>query len=526
MVEASRARSGAPILLASGKPLNSRYDPKLEAESFVARTLKGESPEAIIIVGETLGYLTRATRAVFPASSILSVFLSDELRPHAPDDVDSACFPDESGVVRDLADAISEITYDHTSIVRWEPSLRQWPEVANSVLTTLRDALLISSGNRSTTAAFGRRWLSNIVRNLLELPDTIVDIAGTRPVCIAASGPSLERSLEAIVPLTDRVEIWALPSSVSAFAARDIRPQVVISTDAGYYASTHYRRLPDAGVVTVAFPLTAYPGAFRASARVALLNQGSFFERSLYRRLRLPHTYVPANGTVAGSALELALSRRTPILFIGLDLSVIAGQEHARPHPFHDMLIRSSTRFGPTESSVFSRAMELYPDQIASQNRTNMPLRTYASWFRKRIAEAPAPSVYRVFPSCVEIDGMVPLDLHEVRSFLDRFPPDRTTRVPPTGARTPPLEERRESIRAVIAEWIDRLSRTDPASPFQEEDVIHLLYLLDTQRCVEARTQFRLSDANARRLARESLHAASDFLRRELNRLGSSVHGY
>ena len=119
----------------------------------------------------------------------------------------------------------------------------------------------------------------------MELPDSTRDIVVRHPICIAASGPSLEIVLDDASFPADRLDIWALPSSLPALALRGITPSVIVSTDPGVYASLHYRGMtanPDSISVC---PLTAYPGFTRFSANLTVIDQQSAFETALFEHV-------------------------------------------------------------------------------------------------------------------------------------------------------------------------------------------------------------------------------------------------
>ncbi len=526
MIEVSRARSGHLVPVVDGKPLNSRYDPVDEAKRFIARSVGPSAPDTIIVVGETFGYLSAEARRSFPNARVVSVFLSAELRAFAVVDLPEPKFPDQPDFFSSIAAVLTEATVERSVIVPWEPSLARWPSTAAGVLSYLRDAMLIASGNLTTTAAFGRRWLANLVHNVNSLPPWLGTYTPSRPILIAASGPSLEGVLRSLGAVLERFDVWAVPSSVPALLARSIVPKLIVSTDPGFYASMHYRSFAHTPSSLIAAPLTAQPGFCRGSDEIILLDQDTCIEAALYRALPLRRTAVPANGTVAGTALDFALSFDAPVFFVGLDFSVTGALAHARPHPFHDYYLRSASRLAPTESALFGRLLELYPDSTDASHRTSMPLRTYARWFARRLSRTSHPPVYRISPSRVEVSGTVAIEPDGVATRLDAigFPTGR----PDSGRRaTPSLRARRIALFGLLSRWIAGLDGVVDNPSSVPPDIESLLCLLDAARFSvvagasgTGRMPLRGADARTREeIVAESAHDVLGFLTNELRKV-------
>lgn len=419
------------------------------------RAVAERAPSVVVIVGETLGYLSRAVIRKFPLSRVVAIALSPDLRKllTAPGGVE-VLFANHDGLEQTVLRSIPERDFDRIVVVSWEASVRVWQRAATAVFRDIESSVRIATGGIATTASFGRRWISNLVRNVTEL-ERLRGISHTiRPVIAAASGPSLDRHLNAIRSVRRLVDIWALPSSVQALNRASIQPDVVITTDPGFYASLHYRGIGDSGATTIAAPLTAYPGFLRLSSQAIIIDQDSVVERELFARISVDRYRVPMNGSVAGSLFEMVDSLRAPLIFAGLDLAVARDGEHAQPHPFDSLYRRLSSRVSPFDSAIFGRSVDLYPDRLPSGLRTNAPLRTYAGWFSRNAGKRRLPA-YRLGPSEVEIDGMIPVterDLHQLcasfRSEYGHFEqrPGRVSRA-----------VRIAEMDRILVDWIDGL---------------------------------------------------------------------
>ena len=493
------------------------------------RAVAGRAPSVVVIVGETLGYLSWAVIRKFPLSRVVAIALSPELRKliSAPESVE-VLFADHDGLERTILRSIPESDFDRIVVVSWEASVRVWQKAATAVFRDIEASVRIATGGIATTASFGRRWISNLVRNVTELERSRGFSHTIRPVIAAASGPSLDDHLNAIRSVRRMVDIWALPSSIQALNRASIQPDVVVTTDPGFYASLHYRGIRDSGVTTIAAPLTAYPGFLGLSPQVIIIDQDSIIEQELFARLTVDRHRVPMNGSVAGSLFEMVDSLRAPLIFAGLDLAVAREGEHAHPHPFDSLYRSVARRVSPFDSAIFGRCVEIYPDRLASGLRTNTPLKTYAGWFsrnagRRRLA------AYRLGSSAVEIDGMIPVTSKNLHQLCASFPSEyghieqRAERV----SRTVRIAE----IDRVLIGWIgglrnlrDRPIRTKAAG----EELLAttpgaLLPLVASRTIIRTRKAMFSGDFDGHADGfRSAIEEGIDFLSSLLNRVAAS----
>ena len=302
---------------------------------------------------------------------------------------------------------------------------------------------------------FGKRWLRNSVSNFLTI-DRIAEYRKlSRPVCIAAAGPSLEDSLQGIARHRHCFELWATSSALSAFAHRDIWPDLIIITEGGYYAREHLNAARGR-TIPVAAPLTAITGLWRWP--IVLLDQNFGIEQTMARFLSSHCANLPANGTVAGVAFHLAISLSAPaIIYAGLDLSIDSAATHARPHAFDRYGWDGEDHLHPQETERF----------LFKKSETRSRLGQYAQWFKTAIAHSPVP-VYRLHPSSVDI-GARPITISDAASITRASkraspissPAARLPSAPRAAAEwraAPPLEKRLTLLRNIAEHCRGRYS--------------------------------------------------------------------
>ncbi len=397
-----------------GKNLHSKYNPQREAERFIS-SLDFNDPSIIILLGAGLGYLIEQMRTRYENAKIVAIYYSDEIYTH--------CNKTDKEIIRwhpsseislylFLERNISEEKLRTLSITEWNPSSLIYPDLSLSVNSQLKSYIQQMNGNIKTTAHFGKKWIRNLLCNYLSIDSYCTMDADKKPILIISSGPSLSESMEKIQKYQDRILLWALPSSLEMLKKWNITPDLLISTDPGYYGSVHLSSLPED--VPTAMPFTASRGLWLNGNPLLVLNQSLPFERDLFHFARLSNTKIPSNGTVSGTALELAQLSGGSVYFAGLDLCFKDIRSHCSPHSFDKLLASDTHRIKPQQSVYFHRAA--YADADFSRGiRNSQSLDTYANWFNK-FRTFNGNRIKRLNPSPVPIDNMDVGDLSELRN--------------------------------------------------------------------------------------------------------------
>lgn len=399
MLNRDEARNGEAILTYQGKALLSRFNPSREAERFVAaRHPPGSVPKTVLIVGDILGYLARASRRLFPKARLVGLELSSEL--DNPAELYDALFRADEGPPGDYLSAeLDDQASKELLILQWEPSLRLYPGRGALFMQAIRRRLLIAGGNLTTLRGFGRRWVRNSLINYLFQNDFVGALYSGRGAHLIASGPSLEHSRN-LLKQSGGMKV-ALASSLAFLREYKLEPDLIIQTDPGIYA-LHHLRLAREAQVPVAMPFSALPLAEAAPGTpLLIIDQQEPLEKELIRLLGLAEAGLPAlpsAGTVAASALFLMQSLKAePILLSGLDLCYDDIRTHSAPHSFDQVFSGESSRLRPLYSLRFR-----YSRETAAVPGQSRALKTYADWFRGLMIQDTG-TVYRLYPSAVDL---------------------------------------------------------------------------------------------------------------------------
>jgi hypothetical protein len=383
-----------PAALWNGRQLASAYDAAREAERWADEQAAAEG-SLVFVAGDPWGLAARALAG--RGAVAVALLPGSAAKPHVPAGV-TAWAPEDGELESFVRDRLDEWGPDAVVWLVWPAFERHAPELSLEWSRRFRDVYRTVQGSWLTQTRFGTRFWTNAVRNVLGWERPAVIVTGSRPVVIAASGPSLEDSLPAIAEHRRRFELWALPSSFEVLLRRGLVPDAAVATDGGYYAREHLQRLAGTKVPVLA-ALSSAPDPVLTQRPCLFFSQGMPVERQLLAALVSGYGEIPSQGTVAVTAIELALaSTAGPVFVAGLDLAFRDLRGHASPHTADRRMETRQTRLAPREGLLAEGLFSQAPVTVDGV-RVAPALLTYASWFRSRARFA--RPVYRVAPSAL-----------------------------------------------------------------------------------------------------------------------------
>jgi hypothetical protein len=457
-----RMGSRGVTALWDGRQLASAYDAAREAERWAAE--QSVEPGALVFVAGDPWGLASAALAARGAVAV-ALLPGTAAKPHLPAGV-AAWAPEDHPLESFVRDTLDEWGPDAVVWLVWPAFERHAPELSLDWSRRFRDVYRAVQGSWLTQTRFGPRFWTNAVRNLGGWERAASLRPGTRPIVIAASGPSLEDSLSAIAEHRTRFELWALPSSFEVLLKRGLIPDAAVATDGGYYAREHLQRLAGTRVPILA-GLSSAPDPVLIERPCLFFSQGLSVERELLAALIPSHGEVPSQGTVAVTAIELALASTTAAVFIaGLDLSFRDFRSHASPHTGDRKLESRQTRLAPRESLLAEGVFSQAPVTVDGV-RTAPALLTYASWFRSSAHFA--RTVYRVEPSALRWPSMTDVSTAQAEALwrsasgtpaVWTSPPSWPSRALRAAAVTQALNTLLERARTDTGDWLRETART------------------------------------------------------------------
>lgn len=360
------------------KKLHSRYNPVAEAEKYINSLSLRRGIRFFILIEPGLGYMIPALEKKFPDAKVVALHVEDARR--------------EGGVQSALEKAIPDTEASTIEIIEWRPSLLFYKERYVRLMAETVAFVKRSDANKRTTAYFGKKWFRNFFRNIAIIGAFLAPEKHAGSCVIAGAGPSLEEALPVIKKLkeTKKIFVLAASSAVEPLIHANVKPDIVVATDGGNWASFHlFSTLRSRGkqggtaveggrkTILAISAFAALPSQ-AASIPVLLMTDGSLWQKTVLAGLGVPFLNMAQRGTVTASALDLAFAVFQGNVFIaGMDLANDDIRAHARPYSL-DFFMEKANRLACAYSTAFARTVE-----VAGS------MGIYAEWFKKQLPAYP-----------------------------------------------------------------------------------------------------------------------------------------
>ena len=278
-----------------------------------------------------------------------------------------------------------------TLFLPWKPAEKVWPDSASWVWKEISEAVKIIQSLIATRSFFGKRWLKNMGDNFIFTEKPVnLDFFGennieNKPSFFAGAGPSLDEVLDNYSDNINEIFNIAAASALPAVLSRNIKLDLCVSTDGGFWATNHLKYLKDEKFkeTALAFPLEAkIPYQILKNNNCLFLSYGSSLENLFFTNLGIAPIPAKRNGTVSGTAIELLLDEAGGKIFIaGLDLKESKGFSHCSPHE------------SQIQKEIKANRLDTLSNFAAISNFDLRSLRTYEKWF----CRMPVPRAERLF---------------------------------------------------------------------------------------------------------------------------------
>ena len=370
----------------NGINLHSSYDPQKEAERFVDNISCSYNPACIIITGPALSWTAVPLKKRFPQATLCAIRYSHDFSDTDTqwDIVFDGTAP--AAILEDkLFNTFGEEIIFMTLFIAWQPSASAYSETHKTVWESIKHTVLKSRSILGTRTFFAERWLKNACRFCTLVHSIYTVIPGTSAVLAVASGPSLKSSIPFILHNRNSFFILAVSSALQPLLAAGITPDLVISTDGGYYARRHLLLLEHSGNhIPVALTAeSAADSSLLSNGDILPLTYGDVPEKNFLDACTIHAVHAERNGTVSGTAAMLALSITSgPIFFCGLDLAPAKGYQHMQPNALEQDICISDTRLHPLSLRVSAAGLPSPSMDLYRQWFTNLDVSVTSRLFR------------------------------------------------------------------------------------------------------------------------------------------------
>lgn len=371
--------------LANNIPLHSKYNPKSEAKKFVDSIEVDFSPKNIIITGPCLSYTKDFFKQRFPYSRLVAIQYSLDFTPYS-DCWDVVFFVNKNenslNFEEKLFNFLGEENIFATLFLSWKPSEKVFCEEYNFTWNCIKNVIEKNGSIVATRTYFNKTWFFNSLHFFKFIKKPVYFSSDKSfffdlPIVITASGTSLKNQIKFLQENQKHFYILALSSSLSVLLENDILPDLVLSTDGGYYAKRHLKILETnekfSNIPIIIPPEAKISSKLLECNPIIPLNYNDSFDSLFFTECRFCTLSGKRNGTVSGTAAELALNlTKNNIYFIGLDLASSKGFSHTQPNTLE------------LDNSLIDNKLKSTETRITPSTFKNSSLEIYRNWFATR----------------------------------------------------------------------------------------------------------------------------------------------
>ena len=403
-IERVEGPRGAATLAERGRLLGSAYDPSEEGRRQAAALAEGRT-DLVVSIGFGLGHhlesLLREQRApvlVYEPSPARLRAALESLGERTWLDVPALHWAAD---LDELGERFAAL-YTPGLAVRFfvHPSVQALdPKAARAAADRIARAKDTAELMANTRALMMETWAALAIENAPHLVATpglapLVGAFAGVPAVVAAAGPSLERQLDTLARLRDRVLLIAIGQALPALRAAGIEPDLVHVIESKNVAHQLVRGGPSDELALVLLPST-HPGLFELPVRARFVSTPVTQGLSCWIARALGETcFVPGGATVAQSAVHLAHALGAdPILLIGQDLAFTGGRVYARGSAY-DMVSLRERSDGSHELAGLAEKASLFGFTAAPKTR-RADLVWVEGWDGKPVATSRSYAAFR-----------------------------------------------------------------------------------------------------------------------------------
>ncbi|MCR5187385.1 MAG: DUF115 domain-containing protein [Treponema sp.] len=367
-----KAKNGETTALIGNLYLHSAYNPQKEAARFIENLNIPYNPKIIIITEPGLAYIKDYLRQKYPKSKIgLIRYVKGFEQYNQGFDLIINYYDLSSNFENYLLSVLGEELLLEAYFLQWEASSKILSEINLRVWQSIKSALEKAKTLLITRQYFEKKWLINTFNFIKYLRSPLllkknIDL----PVLIIASGSSLKAFLPVIKENQKKFFIIVLSSAIRCCNDYGIKADLTLSTDGGYWAGQHLKTLNRSSYIIGASPEAFIPKRILINNSVMPLIYSEGLSKDLYDLCKLPYNKAVRNGTISGTALDLALDYFIQDIYIcGLDLANCKGYQHTQ---LNELEINNSVN----DNKINSKEKRLTRSQYS-----NSSLDIYREWF-------------------------------------------------------------------------------------------------------------------------------------------------
>lgn len=394
--------------------LHSLYNPEAEAERFTENLKLPFIPQNLIIIEPGLEYCTKFLRKKFPETKLISVRLCDELLKYTEKNSFDLEFSSENNFsdFKKFLNSLSDKEIFNTLFAVWTPSEKIFKTQISNLQTIIKNFYEKSKTLLLTSEYFEKKWLLNSCKFVSNAKNIIQLNKIKKDILICASGPSLKNVIPEIKNNRNKLFVLCLSSALSALLNQKIFPDLVMSTDGGYWAGEHLKYLTKTDIPLALTTEAFCPSLLLSKQNILPLCYEDGISAKLLKDSNIPFLRAKRNGTVSGTALEFAIeniSDGKKIFFAGLDLSVCKNFQHTQPNELEK------------NNCLKDNFLNTCEKRQIPQSFKNSSLDLYLSWFQNQ--NFSENKIFRIIENCEKnnnLNKIKDISLNDFKNIMEK----------------------------------------------------------------------------------------------------------
>ncbi len=366
-----KSKNGENTAIADGHFLHSNYAPVKEAQRFVENLTLPFIPKIIILLEPALSYAADFLHSRFPDIKLGVIrYQKDFEEYNLKFDFVFNFFESKNFEAR-LERSLNEEQLLSTLFFSWPASSQIFKDTENQVWKDIKAALEHSKTLLITRQYFEKKWLLNSFNFIANIKHTVnLQNKINKDLLIIASGPSLKPFINYIQENQNKFFIICLSSAISVCFNYNIKPDLYMTTDGGFWAGEHLKKLYKTNI-PVAMPAEAFCSKnLLCKLRVLPLIYDDGISRELTEISGVKYKRAVRNGTVSGTALLFAIEHSQKNIYMcGLDMANQKGFQHTQPNELE------------TNSAISDCRIKTKETRLARSELTTGSLDIYKNWF-------------------------------------------------------------------------------------------------------------------------------------------------
>ena len=402
------AKNGQETCSINNINIHSSYNPDKEAERFVNLIEAKINPSIIFITEPGFSYCAKYLKQRFQHSKFIAIRYTNLFNKY-DSEWDLCLYLSETTKEHELKSKFYELFTDEeicsSLFLSWQPSSKVFIENEKIFWKLIKEIVIKSRTVLFTRSYFSSRWILNQINFCKHLKEIYSIQKGTCNIAITASGPSLKTTLPYIKKNRENFFLIALSSSIVTLINSQIIPDLIITTDGGWWAKKHLECLKNYNI-PIAIPSEAnIQKEYFSTQKIIPLNYTDGIDSKILQSCNIQSIPAVRNGTVSGTALDLALSlTKGKIYFFGLDLSSSKGFQHSQPN----MLELHNS---PFDYKISPKEYRIFKTELNCES-----LKIYEEWFKIK-SEKIYDRVFRVsnnYPYSNKLGKILDININDV----------------------------------------------------------------------------------------------------------------